>query len=393
MSQQSLIELITISPIVIWNPTDLNTVVYVRICRIFRLLRVVMFVFKFSKFGETEVSQQIFKIIMTILTLILFAASIFEAVENPYRHINGLKPTTLHEMTYFVVVTLSTVGYGDVIPFSELGKLCVMLFILFALVIIPKQTNELITLMGLQSVYARAVYKANAEIPHIIISGYVSVPALKNFCTELFHPDHGGQDKNALILQQDHPSVEMINFMNHPQYELHLTYLQGNPMLDKDLKRAVATKGKACVLLTNKYISDSYSADHKNILTGLAIKKYVRHYTKNNIRLIMQLIKPDSKTHFYSSMNKSNDQLIVVEEIKMNLLAKSCFSPGIISMLSNLTSSAGEVGEENETEWLNEYTRGMGHEIYRTDISPKVSISSRTFLILPCLVNKRQEVF
>ena len=311
---------------------------------------------------------------MTILTLISFTAAILEAVENPYRESNGIVPTTLHEQVYFVVVTLSTVGYGDVIPVSELGRICVMLFILFALVIIPKQTNELIRLLGMQSFYARAIYKANAEMPHILISGYVSVAALKNFCVELFHPDHGSQDKNAIILQQNNPSVEMINFMHQPQYELHLTYLQGNPLSDKDLRRAAATKGRACVLLTNKYTADSYSADHKNILTGLAIKKYVHHYTGgSNIRLIMQLIKPDSKNHFYSSLNmKSNDQLIVIEEIKMNLLAKSCLSPGIISMLSNLTASVGDNDHEEDKEWLKEYSTGMGHEIYRTDISPKV---------------------
>ena len=39
---------------------------------------------------------------------------------------------------------------------------------------------------------------------------------------------------------------------------------------------------------------------------------------------------------------KSNDQLIIVEEIKMNLLAKSCFSPGIIAMISNMVKSSGD---------------------------------------------------
>jgi hypothetical protein len=48
-------------------------------------------------------------------------------------------------------------------------------------------------------------------------------------------------------------------------------------MLERDLKRSQTTKSKACVILTNKYGKDSYSADHKNILTGLAIKKYVYH--------------------------------------------------------------------------------------------------------------------
>ena len=60
----------------------------------------------------------------------------------------------------------------------------------------------------------------------------------------------------------------------------------------------------------NKNITDSLSADHKNILTGLAIKKYVDHMTRgeNNLRLCMQLIKPESKTHYYSALStKSND--------------------------------------------------------------------------------------
>ena len=129
-------------------------------------------------------------------------------------------------------------------------------------------------------------------------------------------------------------------------------------MVERDLKRSQATKSKACVILTNKYGKDSYSADHKNILTGLAIKKYVYHQTGGeSIRLCMQLIKPESKTHYYSSLNMiSNDQLIIIEEFKMNLLAKSCFSPGIISLLSNLTQSAGDFdyGDFDE-EWLKEY--------------------------------------
>ena len=36
---------------------------------------------------------------------------------------------------------------------------------------------------------------------------FVSVLALKDFSVELFHPDHGSQDKYAVILQQKDPSV------------------------------------------------------------------------------------------------------------------------------------------------------------------------------------------
>jgi hypothetical protein len=85
----------------------------------------------------------------------------------------------------------------------------------------------------------------------------------------------------------------------------------------------------------------------------------------------MQLIKPESKDLYYKSLNLSplQDQLIVVEEIKMNLLAKSCFAPGLIAMISNLIASASENEMGGNTDWFGEYAEGMGHEIYRMPIS------------------------
>lgn len=56
----------------------------------------------------------------------------------------------------------------------------------------------------------------------------------------------------------------------------------------------------------------------------------------------------------------------------MNLLAKSCFAPGLISCLSNLSASATTAGITQDTlekEWLIEYANGMGHEIYRVSIA------------------------
>ena len=73
-----------------------------------------------------------------------------------------------HQAVYFVIVTLATVGYGEIFPDTELGKIFVICVMIVTIVIIPRQTSELLRLLGLQSVYARAIYKANSEIPHII---------------------------------------------------------------------------------------------------------------------------------------------------------------------------------------------------------------------------------
>lgn len=126
--------------------------------------------------------------------------------------------------------------------------------------------------------------------------------------------------------------------------------------------------------MTDKNSRDAYASDHKNILTGLAMKKYVQDKQGgHSLRLCMQLIKPESKQHYYSSVNlvSKDDQLIITEEIKMNLLAKSCFSPGILSLVSNLISSSSEA-ENQEEVWLEEYAQGMDHEIYRIALSPRM---------------------
>ena len=41
----------------------------------------------------------------------------------------------------------------------------------------------------------------------------------------------------------------------------------------------------------------------------------------------------------------------------MNLMSKSCFSPGLISLISNLISSSADT-RDFEEKWLEEYSEG-----------------------------------
>ena len=156
--------------------------------------------------------------------------------------------------------------------------------------------------------------------------------------------------------------------------------------MDKDLKRCDASKAKACIILSSDKDHQKYQngSDHRNILIGLAVKKYVYMLNKDTkdhtIWLCMQLINPESKKHYYSSLNvlPSNDQLIIIDEIKMNLLAKSCFAPGLISIMSNLIASTGTVDEEMfEEDWIKDYAQGWEHEIYRVPLN--VLFEGKTF--------------
>lgn len=127
--------------------------------------------------------------------------------------------------------------------------------------------------------------------------------ALQNFSEELFHIDHGSSDRHAIILQPFDPSNEMEQFLHDPKYETNVKFINGNPMYNNNLARADVINAKTCILLTNKNSKDAIGMDHKNILIGLAMKKYIyqsksvkgKMMNDQDMSLCIQLIKPESK--------------------------------------------------------------------------------------------------
>lgn len=83
------------------------------------------------------------------------------------------------------------------------------------------------------------------------------------------------------------PSEEMNNILKMPNFENKVTYIEGNPIYPKDLKRCLVEKAKCCVILSNQFCSNPTLEDQRNILNALAVKKYVRSIKKREMRLCL----------------------------------------------------------------------------------------------------------
>lgn len=134
----SIIDLVAIIPTFV-TFLDLR---FVRIFRVFRIFRFMRFVDTGAFLSEDLKMHEIriIKIIFTIISIIFVSSSFIYAAErvaNP--DINDLGSAM-----YFSIVTLTTVGFGDIVPETSLGRLITILMILVSIALVPWQLGLLI---------------------------------------------------------------------------------------------------------------------------------------------------------------------------------------------------------------------------------------------------------
>jgi voltage-gated potassium channel len=135
----SLIDLIAILPVL----TGLVDFSFVRILRWFRILRLLRFIEGKALLGnlDREDSSIVTRILFTIFSIIFIYSGLIYQVEHP---VNPKNFDTFFDAVYFAVVTMTTVGFGDITPVSQTGKMMTVLMILTGISLIPWQLGDLI---------------------------------------------------------------------------------------------------------------------------------------------------------------------------------------------------------------------------------------------------------
>ncbi|HEY9708941.1 MAG TPA: ion transporter [Oculatellaceae cyanobacterium] len=135
----SLIDLIAITPFIL----RLTNIQFIRMFRWFRILRLIRYLNLKTYFFHIKSEDGIIfaRILFTLFTIVFIYSGLIYQVEH---QANSKAFGTFLDAFYFSVVTMTTVGFGDVTPVSEGGRLLTVLMILTGIAVIPWQLGDLI---------------------------------------------------------------------------------------------------------------------------------------------------------------------------------------------------------------------------------------------------------
>ncbi|MBD2114548.1 MULTISPECIES: ion transporter [Cyanophyceae] len=142
-SLYGLIDLIAILPSWI-GVFDIRFLRFFRSLRILRLVRIFNDRLWFGQVTSTD-SLILIRILLTLGTIVFIYSGLIFQVEHPS---NPEEFGTFLDALYFAVVTMTTVGYGDVTPISEAGRGLTVMMILTGIALIPTQVSSLIRQLG-----------------------------------------------------------------------------------------------------------------------------------------------------------------------------------------------------------------------------------------------------
>lgn len=280
------------------------------------------------------------------------------------------QPLTFWTSAYFTIVTLSTVGYGDITLTTVCGRIFVTFFIISGMVIYAVAIPTLLDII--LSYYHTSQFRRHNLAPQLgqllIVCGHITPESVNSFLKELLHPDKEDKQTYVLFLHPQYPSQELRQVLK--RYYTRVQYFMGSPLSTKDLYASHLHEAKSLVVLANRQSLDYLDEDRANILRVVSVKN-----TCASTVVILQLLSHYSKDMLASvpGWNPSSDVVICLNELKMSILAQTCVTPGFCTFISNLffatTLLQMRMCTSMQLSWRQLYITGACNEIYSAPLS------------------------
>ncbi|XP_017122534.1 calcium-activated potassium channel slowpoke isoform X5 [Drosophila elegans] len=365
LEMYSFVDYFTIPPSFVSIYLD-RTWIGLRFLRALRLMTVPD-ILQYLNVLKTSSSIRLAQLVSIFISVWLTAAGIIHLLENSGDPLdfNNAHRLSYWTCVYFLIVTMSTVGYGDVYCETVLGRTFLVFFLLVGLAVFASWIPEITELAAQRSKYG-GTYSKDPRKRHIVVCGHITYESVSHFLKDFLHEDREDVDVEVVFLHRKEPDLELEGLLK--RHYTTVAFFQGTMMNAVDLERVKVHEADACLVLANKYCQDPDAEDAANIMRVISIKNY-----SDDIRVIIQLMQYHNKAYLLNIPSwdwKQGDDVICLAELKLGFIAQSCLAPGFSTMMANLFAMRSFKTSPDMQSWTNDYLRGTGMEMYTETLSP-----------------------
>ncbi|CAM9428323.1 unnamed protein product, partial [Laminaria digitata] len=227
---------------------------YLRLGKVTRVMQNHRLLDKFGSFDDVTVNACLLG--LKVAGLIFMTTAIIYGTEQSDRDDESAfsdPGMQWHDALYFTIVTLSTVGYGDVLPLTAFSRMLVVVVILFALTYVPLEVGNLVDVISSRP-------KNRSGFPMSLVGGHLHVVlamvsnedegpdcgfeprSLRRMIEELCHEDHGMDNESlwVVVMAPCPPSPEVQLVVRSPRFMSRVIYYRGSVMDPLDMAAVCA---------------------------------------------------------------------------------------------------------------------------------------------------------
>lgn len=226
---------------------------------------------------------------------------------------------TFWDAVWWAVVTMSTVGYGDMVPKTPQGKAVAVLAFFSGIVLIAVLTASIASKL-VERLVIKVKPKDTSNLKnHILVLGW----------NENGEKIIGNIERDC---DKDTEIVVMCSIDQMPNLPEGVIGVNGNFTRLEELKRVSAQNAKVVMILADT--KAGMDTDSRTILTVMAVKRI----SNGKARCICEVFSSEDREYLE---NAGADEIIVRSELAGSILSRTVYNPGIGDFLQSLVQFEG----------------------------------------------------
>ncbi len=257
--------------------------------------------------------------IAALTLLLVFLVAAIHSVESA----SNERFRSVWDSIYWAVVTLATVGYGDITPQGSAGRLLAIPFIITGVVLMSYMTATIASILTATRIReGRGLQKISLQ-RHVVVCG-------SN--THIFRVIGGiissaGRAVPDIVLINTRSESENIALIDRFP-ETNIRFVNGDYTVEATLRRAAVDKAAAVIILSDPGQEGTARPDDRTLIASLAIRSLSRQ-----VEICAELLDSANEVHLRRA---GVDQMVFSGEFSGFLLSSSVMTPGITQALREI---------------------------------------------------------